>query len=417
MRLFKLLLLCSVYVFLAGAIPTEDDEEDCCQLEWLPLVESKGKHFIPSNAFIAGWSVNGSKWYYIKKSNGSNVGIISDSLFGLSTFIVTEPCCSLENEPWTDGLILSNPNECDVKYELRSRGPYNFQETALKKYPRVNGHLFSRVKSRYFYNGYWDIGSIGISNVIDPSTFEWQYLGVSLDQQNNFDNNNNISYNLDIRNETQEVLSVICSLTRHLHSELYDIDFDQEGLLEERKRQVLKTTEVINYSDTERIVHVTLDATIYESLHFPTFCFFTDIIGTSRNLRLLESLLARYGGYLNSINQRNLFETVKKNYTFSEPVKVEPMSKTKVSIVTYPIIKSQIITTYSRFVPSLNWRDFWTEKRIIGLLQRHGYDLTRLVNGTFSCEENISIVDTDSDTQVVIESHPLHGNSTQRQSD
>lgn len=424
MLFLSTLLFCSFLASTKSEIfksTFDDHENDCCQLEWIRIIETGFKRFIPSTAVLAGTSINGTKWYYIRKPNRKETGIISDAVSKLPLFYKRNgQNVVVEEDSWNDGLILANPNECVIGWWER-KGETPIDETLEKKFPTVQFEHFA---------SYWpNSDSSALGSVFEVNPYTHDFYGIQLRDRGPF-------YGTDY---SIYILYIDCkeSLMKHLSAELYDIKLDIGKLMESKDHQAVATTEVVNESDLDQDGNVDLVAEINSKVEMNHETQLRTVADTkwgvegTLNMKFVENFLFVSASQELEIKAGYNSHTVKDNFTkygsvrmdssrtlykFSQSVLMKARTKTQVVINTRPIKGSQKFTAFYRLTPSMISSSSWTNERILGSLQRVGfvhYDRIKTINETLILSYDGAIaIDSGFDTHVLISSTPLTGSPT-----
>ena len=413
MKLIQLIQLITLAALFTVALTNErfdDDGDDCCQLEWTPIIEAGHKRFIPADAVVAGRDINGTNWYYIRKPNREETGIISDIVTKFAVFYKYRSGI-VEDDTWNGGYILTNPNQCIIGH-LERTGVFPFDETTEKQFPRVRYHGFA------YYPGVND-SAISIGNAYENDPGNYRYYGVRLATRGFHQS----SYG-------EKVLYVDCraSLMRQLSAELYDMDIDVKQLIGSQEHQAVARTEVVNDGEYEQMAHVDLTADINTAVDMKHDNQLSTVAETkwgvhsSLNLKFLENFFkvaASASRDSHSLKDNFTstgsvrFESSTSTYKFTQSVRMKAKSRTKIVINTRPIQGSQKFTAYYKLTPKVAFSKSLTLERTLGTLQRLGFrdfGKIRKVKGTLVLAyEGYLSVDSGFDTHVLIESVPLSG--------
>ena len=416
-QLIQFVVVVSAFTVTLSAGQRFDEENDCCQLEWSPIIEAGHKRFIPADAVVAGRDLNGTNWYHIRKSTRQEAGIISDIVTKPALFYRHDDRVIIE-DTWTGSVVLTNPNQCVLGWKLREKSYDKFDETMQYQFPRVKQRGFA-----YYPSTTADAAvSVGTSWEDEPS--HYKYYGIQL--QNRVWTQN--SYG-------EKVLYVDCkaSLLNQLQAELYDIDVDMKELLGSKKHQAVATTEVVNDGDVEQMANVDLTADISTAIEMKHDTQLRTVAETkwgvhgSLNLKFVENFffvkasqeVNVNGGFDSRSLKENFtkdgtirFDSTKTTYKFTQSVRMKPKSKTKIVINTRPIQGSQKFTAYYKLTPKMVNKKSWTVSRTLNTLQRIGfkdYNRVKTINNTLVLTyEGQIAVDTGFDTHVLIESRLLN---------
>ena len=424
MKLIHLFQLVSVFTLLTVTISTGerfDEEDDCCQLDWTPIIEAGHKRFIPADAIIGGRDANGTNWYYIRKETRSETGIISDVVTKPALFFRREDRIITE-DTWSGGLILTNPNHCVLGYKRRERSTVIFDETMQIQFPKIKGRGFAYEHSIISNDDDGIAKSVGISWEEDSTSFK--YYGITLSTR---------TWTQVSANENNLYVDCKESLLNQLSAELYDIDIDLKQLIDSSDHQTVSTTEVINDGDVEQFANVSLTADITSAIEMRHDTQLKTVSETkwgvhgSANLKFVENFLfvkasqdlSVSGGYDSQTLKSNFtregtirYDSTKTTYKFNQSVRMKPKSKSKIVIKTKPVQGSQKFTAYYKISPKTVSLKSWTPKRILNILKRIGFtDYIRIreVNNTLILTyDGYMSVNSGFDTHVLIESKLLN---------
>lgn len=413
---FLALLFCTFNYCLCVKRPGElVDNNDCCQLEWR-IVNDKGngRRFIPSSAISLGKTVHGFDIYFFMGIEAKHFGLINSTTQGLA-FVGPDGLIT-----WGNGHILSNPNKCHVSWQDE---PTNDEPIDSVRYNLPSYHVFvgrDPVSANHF-GAHYDPQGLSYFGYFD------QVIGSKTLYAYNIDKSHFRVYNSSL-----VFLRVDCiqSLNDQVVAELIDVDFDVNSLVGENgsKEKVLASTEVLNEGDDAEWFKVNLDATIAPSLKMSHETVLPQFVQTEWGLN--ETLSTSFALIEDTLDLSPLVPAEEKArlkdqfvksgklsflldalvYKFHEDIKVAPKTSVKVVIKTKPIRGHKDFTAYYRITPSTSYK-MWTNKRILGTLERLGFEDLRLieeVNGelVLAVEGRLSI-NTGLDTQVSIITRPL----------
>lgn len=389
-----------------------DNGQNCCPLEWLPVIESSNSRFIPRTAIEAGFG-RSRKLYFVKTNQIiDSFGAIDDSVYGRLGFYKEG-----FEIPWKGSYVLSNPHGCDVSWWTREDVSQHPPETSERLFPMKNGNFFARLK-------YYKDKEKTIINEEKIGFKEYKY--------SNF-------YQIDLEYKKGdkidkapglELLYINCtsSLKKHLTSELFDINYDLNELIKSEKEKTLATTEIVNDSDFDQTTIVTLSAQISSSLkmeHETHLNETTNMSWTIHGSASMNFAIGLFGQISGNVEGEHSGDVCMSNFTktgkvsistkqtvfkFKQPVTTKANYKTKLSINMTPIEGSLPFIARYRIVPSTS-KDAWDNEKIISALQRSGFEdwsLISQVDGVLVIEYKGKIsVEAGLNTRIVIDSKPL----------
>ena len=359
-----------------------------------------------SRTRLAALSMNGMNVYYFAFKDGYNLGVINNTATGYALDFLGP------YYKWTEGRVLSNPNDCVLGWNVRNGEVY--LDTNELFYPRLDkgkeyfgrsgpyvGLTWNYHKSGNFLSG-TDIKRGVFSRIRDMSTVELLYV------------------------------DCFASLKNQLWSELYHIELDrstpQEG--QEEGEEVVSSTEVTNNSNQDQVVKVDLDAEMFSSMEMTHESKLHEFSQTkwavhgSVDLRWLGKVLASFsldGGYDAKSIKENFtrtgsvsVESKRTVYKLNQEIKVKARTKTQVFIKTRPIRGDTQFTAYYKLKPRTPSR-MWTHERIIASMRRAGFedwDKTKTENGSLVMPIRGQLaIETGFETVAEVVSTPLGSDS------
>ena len=385
--------------------------DDCCQLEWLPLIERGNKRFIPSSG-VSVSSINGTRWYFMTNKTRQQFGIISEEVDKRPIFLEDRN----KEGSWKGGLVLSNPHNCVIGWQRFDKGD-RVWETPERQFPTFKGKYFLGSERTKFDEMIEKGEKIGYAFEVTPWTHDGNYFNL-----------NTTSFAWSGLYKFICPLYVDCkeSLKHQLTSELVDMDMDMNGI-SSTEHQAVDMTEIVNDSDDPQTARVDLTANINSAVEMNHETQLNSVSttkwGVSVNMKILYNIFSfglksefenselksnfTKSGYL-SVNSK---ETI---YKFRQSVNMKPRTKTKIVIKSRPTRGTQKFKAHYMLRPTAKSASMSNE-RIIRTLERLGFtdlDKIKTVNGSLvlTYDGEMSI-EGGIDTHVSLESKSIANNS------
>ena len=380
------------------------DPGNCCQLELTSVIDEGNEKFIPRSA-IAALSMNGMNVYYFVFNNGWDLGVINNTATGYALDFLGP------YYKWTEGRVLSNPNDCVLGWNVRNGEVY--LDTNELFYPRLDK------RKEYFGRSGPYVGMTGNYHTIGtlPS-----FAGTDI-RRGVFSRIQDMS--------TVQLLYVDCaaSLKKLLSSELYHIELDRSALSFDKGKpeEVVSSTEVTNNSDEDQKMKIDIDAEIFSFLDMRHESKLQEISKTkwgvhgSGDLGWVGKILSmnfRPNGDYDTESAKENFTTTgrvvvqsRRNvYRFNQKIKVKARTRMQVLIKTKPIKGKTPFTAYYK-ISAKSSPSIWTDERILRSIRRTGftdYEKIQKINGSLIIPiKGHLAVETGFETQAEIISTPL----------